>query len=103
MRRIERGIAYTVAGEVADEAALRRALHDRMTESVLDDAERRRLAPVRARRSRGRSRRSRSAATARAALERANRALGLALAPDEIDYLLDALPRARPRSRPTSS
>ena len=37
VRRIERGVAYSIAGEVADEAALRRALHDRMTESVLDD------------------------------------------------------------------
>src|SRR5262249_12387868 len=35
VRRIERGIWYAVTGEVADEKALRRALHDRMTESVL--------------------------------------------------------------------
>ena len=39
VRRIERGIWYTVAGEVRDVAGLRRALHDRMTESVLDRTE----------------------------------------------------------------
>ena len=37
VRRIERGIIYVVVGEVVDESALRRALHDRMTESVFDD------------------------------------------------------------------
>ena len=31
VRRIERGIWYTLAGEVGSEAALRRAIHDRMT------------------------------------------------------------------------
>ena len=36
--RIERGIAWTVAGRVDDEARCARALHDRMTESVLDAA-----------------------------------------------------------------
>jgi phosphoribosylformylglycinamidine synthase len=35
VRRIERGICYTIGGEISDEAALRAALHDRMTESVL--------------------------------------------------------------------
>src|SRR5262245_9009496 len=29
VRRIERGIAWTIAGDVSDDAALRRALHDR--------------------------------------------------------------------------
>jgi phosphoribosylformylglycinamidine synthase len=92
VRRIERGIAYTVAGEVRDEAALGRTLHDRMTESVLESgadagaevgrlfarAEPRPLATVPL------------AAEGRAALERANLEMGLALAPDEIDYLIDA-------------
>jgi phosphoribosylformylglycinamidine synthase len=88
VRRIERGIWYTVTGDAADEAALRRALHDRMTESVLassDEAEGlfahaapRPLAKVVL------------GADGRAALGRANAALGLALAPDEIDYLVDA-------------
>src|SRR4051812_11918666 len=35
VRRIERGILYIIVGEVQDEAALMRAIHDRMTESVL--------------------------------------------------------------------
>src|SRR5215203_3215408 len=34
VRRIERGILYIVVGEAIDEAALRRAVHDRMTESI---------------------------------------------------------------------
>jgi len=88
VRRIERGIWYAVAGDVADEAALRRALHDRMTESVLASSDEaaglfakaapRPLAAVAL------------AGDGRAALARANAALGLALAPDEIDYLVDA-------------
>ena len=35
VRRIERGVRWTVAGEIRDEKALRDALADRMTESVL--------------------------------------------------------------------
>ncbi len=88
VRRIERGIWYAVAGDVADEAALRRALHDRMTESILASAQE--AAGLFAKAS------PRPLATValggdgRAALARANVALGLALAPDEIDYLVDA-------------
>ncbi|MDB4982002.1 MAG: phosphoribosylformylglycinamidine synthase, partial [Myxococcales bacterium] len=88
VRRIERGIWYAVAGVVTDEAALRRALHDRMTESVLATsaeaaglfgrAAPRPLATVAL------------GADGPAALARANTAFGLALAPDEIDYLVDA-------------
>jgi phosphoribosylformylglycinamidine synthase len=87
VRRIERGIWYTLAGEVGSEAALRRAIHDRMTESVLDreaDAERlfqhaapRPLATVDV------------LGAGRAAIAAANRDMGLALAPDEIDYLVE--------------
>jgi phosphoribosylformylglycinamidine synthase len=87
VRRIERGIAYRIGGQIDDEPALRRALHDRMTESVLDalgEAERlfERDAP--------RPKRVVDVTEGRGALERANRELGLALADDEIDYLLDA-------------
>ena len=39
VRRVERGIVWTVAGSVENEQALRGALHDRMTESVLERAE----------------------------------------------------------------
>ena len=42
-------------------------------------------------------------ADGRAAIERANAELGLALAPDEIDYLVDALPPRSGATRPTSS
>jgi phosphoribosylformylglycinamidine synthase len=88
VRRIERGVHWTVAGTVADEAALRHALHDRMTETVvehIDDAaalfshhEPRPLQSIPL------------LARGRAAIDEANLALGLALADDEIDYLVEA-------------
>ena len=88
VRRIERGIWYDVAGDVVDDAALRAALHDRMTESVLDasaeadalfaEADPNPLTTISLKRG------------GRAALKEANAAMGLALAPDEIDYLVDA-------------
>ncbi|HVZ75404.1 MAG TPA: phosphoribosylformylglycinamidine synthase [Polyangia bacterium] len=88
VRRIERGIWYAVSGAVDDEAALRRALYDRMTESVLaSSAEAAKLFATE---------RPRPLATValagdgRAALARANARLGLALAPDEINYLVEA-------------
>jgi len=91
--RIERGIAYYVKGrpDAAARAALRPLIHDRMTENVLaslDEADAlfRHVAPrlldtvpV--------------LAEGRAALECANRALGLALSDDEIDYLADSFRR----------
>jgi phosphoribosylformylglycinamidine synthase len=87
VRRIERGIVWTVAGDVSDPKALRAALHDRMTESVLErveDGERlfaraepRPLSRV-------------DLAPGRSALEAANKRLGLALADDEIDYLMQS-------------
>ena len=91
IRRIERGVAYYLQAErpLADDAlaALAAPLHDRMTESVLyafDDAE-------------GLFRVLEPAPMAsvdilgggREALEAADRELGLALAADEIDYLLE--------------
>ncbi|MCT8467310.1 phosphoribosylformylglycinamidine synthase [Chromohalobacter canadensis] len=92
IRRIERGIAYrvTLKGSL-DEAAfasLVAALHDPMTETVLANAsdavklfERHEPAPLG---------RVDVLGGGRAALAEANDALGLALADDEIDYLLDA-------------
>ena len=82
VRRIERGTAFVLEGEVPQHARGRVAalLHDRMTETVLDrleDAARlfQHVAP-------------RPLATvALARLDEANRALGLALTPDEIEYL----------------
>ena len=88
LRRVERGVRYTVAGAVDDERGLLACLHDRMTESVLRSADEARalfaqaapapLASVPVQRE------------GRAALERANRELGLALSDDELDYLLQA-------------
>jgi phosphoribosylformylglycinamidine synthase len=88
VRRIERGILYVIVGEVIDEAALRRVVHDRMTESILDHvSEAAKLFEHAAPRPA-----SRVGLTAggRAVLERANETLGLALSPDEISYLCDA-------------
>jgi phosphoribosylformylglycinamidine synthase len=88
IRRIERGIAYAVQGEIRDDAALLAALHDRMTESVLSKideaaalfrtAEPAPLATVDV------------LGGGRSALVQANRSLGLALSEDEIDYLVEA-------------
>ncbi|XXF10118.1 phosphoribosylformylglycinamidine synthase [Pseudomonas sp. D2-3] len=90
IRRLERGIAYYVAGELSDAdvqhvAAL---LHDRMTQLVLSNlqdaaklfshAEPKPLTAVDI------------LGGGRAALEKANVELGLALAEDEIDYLVNA-------------
>ena len=99
VRRIERGVEYTVTLKagffggkkgLAEEAraAIAAALHDRMTESVarsrdealhlFDELPAKPLSTVDV------------LAHGRAALERANAQLGLALADDEIDYLVDA-------------
>ncbi len=87
VRRIERGIAYHVEGDF-DAAAIAPALHDRMTEVVLEDAgaaealfaraEPRPLARVDL------------LGSGREALVQADKEMGLALAPDEIDYLVES-------------
>ncbi|MHB8667789.1 MAG: phosphoribosylformylglycinamidine synthase [Burkholderiales bacterium] len=84
VRRIERGIAYYAAGG-GRRGAVAALLHDRMTETVLDSldqadqlfrhVEPRPLASIDV------------SARGRAALEAANRSMGLALSGDEIDYL----------------
>ena len=86
VKRIERGIRYGVSGDLRDKAALLAGLHDRMTESVLPALvecarlfEHSKPAPQRSIDVLGQG---------RAALELSNRELGLALAEDEIDYLL---------------
>ncbi|WP_183167038.1 phosphoribosylformylglycinamidine synthase [Azomonas macrocytogenes] len=88
IRRLERGVAYYIQGELADgDASLVAAvLHDRMTQLVLE-----RFEEAAALFSHAQPR----ALTAvdvlgggRAALAEANRELGLALAEDEIDYLV---------------
>jgi phosphoribosylformylglycinamidine synthase len=88
VRRAERGVLWTLSGTIADEPALRRALADRMTESVLTslDEAKSLFATHEARR----LTRIGLLAQGRAALVEANRQLGLALAEDEIDYLVQA-------------
>ncbi|MCR4508988.1 phosphoribosylformylglycinamidine synthase [Pseudomonas sp. 32.2.56] len=90
IQRIERGLAYYVSGELnADEAQqVADMLHDRMTQLVLDNLEgaaalfsHAQPKPLTAIDILG---------GGRAALEQANVELGLALAEDEIDYLLNA-------------
>ena len=88
VKRIERGTAFRVSGmDPAQREAVAACLHDRMTQSVFPSLEAayglfehhapRPLAwiPV--------------LAEGRAALERADRELGLALSPDEMDYLVE--------------
>ncbi|RRV24435.1 phosphoribosylformylglycinamidine synthase [Pseudomonas sp. o96-267] len=88
VQRLERGIAYYVSGELseADSAAVAALLHDRMTQLVLgaledasalfSHAQPKPLTAVDV------------LGGGRAALEQANQDLGLALAEDEIDYLV---------------
>ena len=88
IERLERGIAYYVTGELseADAQAVAARLHDRMTQLVLNELEEasalfshaqpKPLTVVDI------------LAGGRAALEKANLELGLALAEDEIDYLV---------------
>ncbi len=92
IRRIERGIVWRLdtGGPALDASALAGVaplLHDRMTEAVvaaLDDA-----AALFARWSPQRLQHIPLMSQGRGALERADGELGLALAPDEIDYLVD--------------
>ncbi|MDG2525674.1 phosphoribosylformylglycinamidine synthase [Stenotrophomonas sp. HITSZ_GD] len=83
IQRVERGTRIDLAGwpqDAATQAALAKLLHDPMTQSLLDSAEAAQAlftAPARGSVER----------IALADLEAANGRLGLALAPDEIDYL----------------
>ncbi|MGD8861665.1 MAG: phosphoribosylformylglycinamidine synthase, partial [Myxococcales bacterium] len=91
VRRVERGTLYGVGGEVRDGAALRALLHDRMTQTVLEDpaeavalfrhAEPSALGHVDV------------LGQGRPAIARANGELGLALSDDEIDYLVESFRR----------
>ncbi|GIZ11172.1 phosphoribosylformylglycinamidine synthase [Pseudomonas sp. NCCP-436] len=90
IRRLERGVAYYVSGDLteSDRIAVATLLHDRMTQVVVDSMEA--AAPLF-------SQAEPRPLTAvdvigggRAALEQANQDLGLALAEDEIDYLVKA-------------
>lgn len=93
--RIERGIAYRLECAAplsgAQRAALAPLVHDRMVETVLADFAS--AASLFAEESPRPLRRVAVLGEGRAALERADRELGLALAADEIDYLLDNFQR----------
>lgn len=91
VRRVERGLAWRVAGlpdaDAPDHAAIMAVLHDAMTQSVLtgiDQAQGLFLAG-----SPGDLVHVALGAEPQAALAEANARLGLALADDEIDYLVD--------------
>lgn len=88
VRRIERGIGYRLSGSLnaAERAAWQALLHDRMTESVLEDIAQ---ADALFAHPQGQTFQSVDILNAgRSGLEAANRDLGLALSEDEIDYLL---------------
>ena len=87
VRRIERGIWYTVAGEVTSPRDLRAAISDRMTESVLESEEA--AARLFHRATPQPMATIDVLAGGRQAIETANAAMGLALAADEIDYLVE--------------
>ncbi len=93
IKRVERGVAWYLAAEGAPLAPEERArlaplLHDRMTETVVTRPvalfEETRPAPLRV---------IDVLQGGRAAIEAADKELGLALAPDEIDYLLETFGR----------
>jgi phosphoribosylformylglycinamidine synthase len=86
VKRIERGIWYTVAGDVANPAALRGAISDRMTESVLETEEQ--AAQLFHHAAPQPLRTVDVLGGGRKAIEAANASMGLALAADEIDYLV---------------
>lgn len=88
IHRVERVTEYFLEGEVADWGAVAAVLHDRMTETVIPDVDgarhlfdEREAEPMQ---------RVDVLAMGRGALEAANVTYGLALSPDEIDYLVDA-------------
>jgi len=88
LRRLERGVGYAVTGSVRDLPALQHALHDRMTESVLDRPEE--AARLFARAEPRPLRTVEVLTEGRTALVRADAEMGLALSAEEIDYLVDS-------------
>ncbi|MFQ5519200.1 MAG: phosphoribosylformylglycinamidine synthase, partial [Mariprofundus sp.] len=88
LKRLERGIAYHISGIHHDQhAKVAALLHDRMTESVLSDVSE--LPQLFAHHQPKPLVSVDVLGGGRAALEVANRNMGLALAEDEIDYLLE--------------
>ncbi len=87
VKRLERGTAYYLEGAPAADNILAAALHDRMTEAVLDDLA---AAQVLFATHQPQPLQFIDIASGKGAISQANQALGLALADDEIDYLFDA-------------
>ncbi|GMU69342.1 MAG: phosphoribosylformylglycinamidine synthase [Steroidobacteraceae bacterium] len=90
VRRIERGIEYRLSGAGNADPVRLAPLFDRMTEALFADAAQ--LAVLFTHAAPGRVR-TVARAGGTAALEAANRELGLALSADEIDYLAEAFTR----------
>ncbi len=87
LQRIERGVLWHIEGlDASQMATAMPLLHDRMTEAVLRHSDE--VAQLFAHHSPAPLQRIAVLAEGRAALERANRQLGLALTDDEMDYLL---------------
>ena len=88
VRRLERGIAWYIQGELSSQelARVKALLHDRMTERALDTLEA--ASALFAHTEPKPFQRIDVLGGGRTALEQANNALGLALAEDEIDYLV---------------
>jgi len=85
VRRIERGIEWAFGGAIDDEGALRAAIHDRMTDSVLDDEGQ--LAKLFVQSAPRPLEKITLLVQGRSALIDADLRLGLALSSDEIDHL----------------
>ncbi len=90
VRRLERGTAFYIEGDVSadDRSAIAEQLHDRMVETVMDDLEQAERLFVRQEPAPQTS--VDVLGGGREALARANSELGLALADDEIDYLVES-------------
>ncbi len=85
IERLERGLHYRVAGTVSDPRALLAILHDRMTETVLEDVEQ--AAALFAHHPSRPLQRVDVLGGGIPALAAANASMGLALSPDELEYL----------------
>ncbi|NKI75883.1 phosphoribosylformylglycinamidine synthase [Dickeya sp. CFBP 2040] len=91
IRRLERGLAFYIHAPTLSDAQwkeLAALLHDRMMESVFDDLQQANL--LFSQHQPAQLKRVEILLQGRSALEEANLRLGLALADDEMDYLLDA-------------
>ncbi|HEX7762360.1 MAG TPA: phosphoribosylformylglycinamidine synthase, partial [Cellvibrio sp.] len=90
VKRVERGVAYYVQGAISatDRAAIIAVLHDRMVETVFDSLDA--AAQIFTAQEPAPQTSVDILGGGRAALVAANKSLGLALAEDEIDYLVDA-------------